>query len=77
MVMLTRVLCLWATLVLNATIAKGHRIPTRNECPPFKNGTIVIDSYQLYPENADFDLNQCLLYFGSVPTYYLFLTSDT
>ncbi|GAP85439.2 putative tri14-like protein [Rosellinia necatrix] len=30
-------------------------------CPPFGNGTITIDSYQLYPENVDFDEQSCLL----------------
>lgn len=34
-------------------------------CPPFK-GTFTIKQYQLYPENADFDFQSCLLYIGFV-----------
>ncbi|KAI1392980.1 uncharacterized protein F4822DRAFT_147368 [Hypoxylon trugodes] len=57
-----------ASIILSAVGVRGHRIrrQDQNQCPPFNNGTIVIDSYQLYPENADFDLNQCLLYFGAL-----------
>ncbi|KAG4433132.1 hypothetical protein IFR05_011374 [Cadophora sp. M221] len=34
-------------------------------CPPFK-GTFTIKQYQLYPENADFDFDSCLLYIGNL-----------
>ncbi|KAK3945458.1 hypothetical protein QBC46DRAFT_217526, partial [Diplogelasinospora grovesii] len=30
-------------------------------CPPFDNGTFIIDQHQLYPENADCDQKNCLL----------------
>ncbi|KAI1748380.1 hypothetical protein F4782DRAFT_360872 [Xylaria castorea] len=33
----------------------------RGSCPPFGNGTLNIASYQLYPENVDFDEQSCLL----------------
>ncbi|KAH6714617.1 hypothetical protein BKA61DRAFT_517863 [Leptodontidium sp. MPI-SDFR-AT-0119] len=33
-------------------------------CPPF-NGTLIIENYRLYPENLDFDSEQCKLYLGS------------
>ncbi|KAI1401763.1 hypothetical protein F4819DRAFT_313356 [Hypoxylon fuscum] len=58
--------CLWAALTLGVTNALYYQRSDRNVCPPFDNGTIVIDSYQLYPENADFDSNECLLYFSSL-----------
>ena len=32
-------------------------------CPDV-TGTFMIEQYQLYPENADFDFNSCLLYLG-------------
>jgi len=32
-------------------------------CPPV-SGDIILEEYQLYPENADWDSQQCLLYFG-------------
>ncbi|KAI2622423.1 hypothetical protein GGR54DRAFT_63072 [Hypoxylon sp. NC1633] len=64
--MLIYLLCLCAGLALNAAGASGRLIPRQNECPPLDKGTIVVDSYQLYPENADFDLNECLLYFGAL-----------
>ncbi|KAL7620173.1 hypothetical protein AAE478_009166 [Parahypoxylon ruwenzoriense] len=63
--MFLRLLYLCTALVLFGN-AVGHQVPRRKACPPFSNGTIVVDSYQLYPENADFDLNECLLYFGSL-----------
>ena len=34
-------------------------------CPPFK-GSFEIDYFQVYPENADFDFQSCLLYIGFV-----------
>ncbi|KAF2461912.1 hypothetical protein BDY21DRAFT_295334 [Lineolata rhizophorae] len=34
-------------------------------CPAI-SGTITIDQHQLYPENADFDFDNCLLYLGSL-----------
>lgn len=30
------------------------------------SSTFVIDEFQLYPENAKFDFNRCLVYFGYV-----------
>ncbi|KAK5651238.1 hypothetical protein OQA88_12702 [Cercophora sp. LCS_1] len=39
--------------------------PKPSECPPF-SGDFVIDYYQLYPENADWDPIRCLLWIGCV-----------
>ncbi|KAI1105769.1 hypothetical protein F4804DRAFT_111362 [Jackrogersella minutella] len=64
--MLIQFVCLWTALLSNITNVRGRWIPHGTECAPFDSGTIVIDSYQLYPENADFDQNQCLLYFGAL-----------
>ena len=36
----------------------GHH----NHCPPFNNGTFNIHQYQLYPDNAAFDTDNCVLY---------------
>ncbi|KAI1297088.1 hypothetical protein F5Y03DRAFT_370030 [Xylaria venustula] len=41
-------------------------LPQKQPCPLFSNGTITINSYQLYPENVDFDQHSCLLYIGSL-----------
>ncbi len=35
-----------------------------SECPSLNRGTFVIDQYQLYPENADWDAQACVVYFG-------------
>lgn len=35
-------------------------------CPPFNKGSFTIQQYQLYPENADWDVNNCIVYFGYV-----------
>lgn len=36
-------------------------------CPPLRSsGDFIIDYYQLYPENADWDQDSCLLWIGSV-----------
>ncbi|KAI0179011.1 hypothetical protein GGR52DRAFT_284700 [Hypoxylon sp. FL1284] len=64
--MLLRFLCLCVVLARNVADAASLRPSRRAECPPFDEGTIVIESYQLYPENADFDLNDCLLYIGAL-----------
>ncbi|KAI1131824.1 hypothetical protein F5Y10DRAFT_285312 [Nemania abortiva] len=34
---------------------------SKSSCRPFGNGTVNIASYQLYPENVDFDEQSCLL----------------
>ncbi|KAK0745497.1 hypothetical protein B0T18DRAFT_367179 [Schizothecium vesticola] len=35
-------------------------------CPPFKGGDFVVDYFQLYPENADWDPVSCSILFGAV-----------
>ncbi|KAE9381988.1 hypothetical protein N431DRAFT_393725 [Stipitochalara longipes BDJ] len=59
---------LLAGLAFTGTAALSHTDVAANHkssCPPF-NGSFVIDYYQLYPENADFDFDSCLLYIGIV-----------
>ncbi|KAI0198589.1 hypothetical protein F4808DRAFT_462703 [Astrocystis sublimbata] len=44
--------------------ASSHPVlqsPKQSSCPPFSSSTINIASYQLYPENVDFDQQSCLL----------------
>ncbi|KAH6639897.1 hypothetical protein C7974DRAFT_422390 [Boeremia exigua] len=36
-----------------------------SKCPQF-SGNFTISAYQLYPENADFDFNSCVLYTGNL-----------
>jgi len=36
---------------------------TAAECAPF-SGNFTISQYQLYPENADWDSQRCVLYLG-------------
>ncbi|KAI0975434.1 hypothetical protein F4678DRAFT_470025 [Xylaria arbuscula] len=53
-------------------IASSHAVlPRKQSCPPFSNGTITIESYQLYPENVDFDEHSYIgsLYNASVVVY--------
>ncbi|KAJ2989745.1 hypothetical protein NUW58_g3315 [Xylaria curta] len=43
-------------------VASSHPLSApKAACPPFSKGTINIASYQLYPENVDFDEQTCLL----------------
>jgi len=34
------------------------------KCPEFTKSTFVVEQYQLYPENGDWDAKNCLVYFG-------------
>lgn len=43
-----------------------HRPKSTQNCPSLNSSTFVIDEFQLYPENAKFDFNRCLVYFGYV-----------
>ncbi|KAK0114895.1 hypothetical protein ONS96_013373 [Cadophora gregata f. sp. sojae] len=60
-------------IVLAAALSQAIALPNRGHggrhgmgsCPPF-GGTFTIDQYQLYPENADFDFDSCLLYTGNL-----------
>lgn len=55
-----------ALLLFKAIIASS--LPDtahKRRCPPF-TGSFVIDYYQVYPENCDFDFGSCLLYIGFV-----------
>ncbi|KAI1360774.1 hypothetical protein F5Y08DRAFT_331323 [Xylaria arbuscula] len=55
------------------TVASSYPLlhPKPSSCPPLGNGTINIESYQLYPENADFDEQSYIgsLYNASVVVY--------
>ncbi|RMD39536.1 hypothetical protein DV735_g5603, partial [Chaetothyriales sp. CBS 134920] len=44
--------------------AKCFPTTTPFECPPVELGSFTIDQYQLYPENADWNAAQCVVYFG-------------
>ena len=44
----------------------GPNAPSKKECPPFRGGSFAIDYYQLYPENADWDPDSCLLWIGAL-----------
>ncbi|KAI3323704.1 hypothetical protein HD806DRAFT_522282 [Xylariaceae sp. AK1471] len=52
-------LLIWTTWLLGVVSGQNQRPP----CPAFSNGTITIASYQLYPENVDFDGHSCLLWY--------------
>lgn len=43
-----------------------HRPKSTQSCPSLNSSTFVIGEFQLYPENAKFDFNRCLVYFGYV-----------
>ncbi|KAK3991267.1 hypothetical protein QBC44DRAFT_323937 [Cladorrhinum sp. PSN332] len=48
----------------SSLIPRGSK---KKPCPPLKKkGDFVIDYYQLYPENADWDEDSCLLWIGSL-----------
>ncbi|KAB5517539.1 hypothetical protein GE09DRAFT_978903 [Coniochaeta sp. 2T2.1] len=36
------------------------------QCPPLDRGAFNITQYQLYPENADWDEDRCLVWFGAL-----------
>ncbi|KAF2684336.1 hypothetical protein K458DRAFT_302910 [Lentithecium fluviatile CBS 122367] len=46
-----------------SALPKPHK--GNKTCPPF-NGNFSIKAYQVYPENADFDFNNCKLYVGQI-----------
>lgn len=52
-----------AAPTIATTLAPPGSIKYR-PCPPFKKGSFDINLFQLYPENADWDLKRCVLYFG-------------
>ena len=39
---------------------RGHG--NHHHCPPFNNGTFDIHQYQLYPDSAAWDFDNCVLY---------------
>ncbi|KAH8770863.1 hypothetical protein F5883DRAFT_666311 [Diaporthe sp. PMI_573] len=47
-----------------AVPCEQHRPKGTNGCPALNSSTFVLDEFQLYPENAKFDFNRCLVYFG-------------
>ncbi|KAK0748994.1 hypothetical protein B0T18DRAFT_405589 [Schizothecium vesticola] len=60
--------------------ARATPPPASRHCPPFSGGSFVIDRFQLYPENADWDGNRCVLYLSvlfnaSVAVYDPYLAS--
>jgi hypothetical protein len=61
----TGILALLQTDLVAANHEKG--------CPPFKR-SFEIDYFQVYPENADFDFQSCLLYIGFVFFFKIYST---
>ncbi|KAK3357810.1 hypothetical protein B0T25DRAFT_451192 [Lasiosphaeria hispida] len=67
---LTAASCLLAAAHGLSGRSNGHP----NPCPPFNKGNFTISQYQLYPENAFWDTEHCVVYFsalfnGSVAVY--------
>ncbi|WQF87809.1 Putative WD40/YVTN repeat-like-containing domain superfamily [Colletotrichum destructivum] len=62
-------LALWtgvlAVIFVKLSLVEGTPQPTR-QCAPIQKGSFTIQQYQLYPENADWDVENCILYFGYV-----------
>ncbi|KAJ5010858.1 Core trichothecene cluster (CTC) protein 14 [Colletotrichum sp. SAR 10_99] len=52
-------------LISSLVLVKAAPNPPK-ACPPFTKGSFTIQQYQLYPENADWDVNNCIVYFGSL-----------
>ena len=49
-------------LTLGLAVRSGHDHDHHDHCPPFNNGTFNIHQWQLYPDTAAFDLDNCVLY---------------
>jgi hypothetical protein len=57
-----------AAIAVRAVLAfprPGAASAGHQKCPPF-SGNFTINQYQLYPENVDFDTDNCLLYLGCI-----------
>jgi len=52
-----------ATSALTTSFDLGPRGEGK-KCPPFKGGDFAIDYFQLYPENADWDGDRCVVWIG-------------
>ncbi|ERT01157.1 trichothecene biosynthesis enzyme [Sporothrix schenckii 1099-18] len=50
----------------SSSLAKRHHRGRLDNCPDVHGGSFIINQYQLYPENADWDGDSCLVYFGSL-----------
>ncbi|KAH9211999.1 hypothetical protein DL95DRAFT_509930 [Leptodontidium sp. 2 PMI_412] len=65
----------FAVIFLATAAVRAKSLPKHPPyCPPFTRGTFDVQQYQLYPENADWDVSRCLIFFGSlfnasVPVY--------
>ncbi|RYC54767.1 hypothetical protein CHU98_g11441 [Xylaria longipes] len=51
----------WLLAIVSSHPLLSH---PKRACPSFGNGTVNIASYQLYPENVDFDEQSCLLWYN-------------
>jgi hypothetical protein len=63
---------LLGSLVIYSTAVHGRPLAEQADCPAFTNGTITVNQFQLYPENADWDTKNCLVYFGLVSQPHVF-----
>ncbi|EFQ31921.1 hypothetical protein CGRA01v4_13093 [Colletotrichum graminicola] len=53
-------------VVVLGTLSPVESTPQlERRCLPFANGSFVIHQHQLYPDCADWDVDNCVLYFGS------------
>ncbi|KAK2061453.1 hypothetical protein LY76DRAFT_507797 [Colletotrichum caudatum] len=53
-------------VVILAILSPGESKPQlARRCLPFANGSFVVHQHQLYPESADWDVDNCIIYFGS------------
>ncbi|KAK1585242.1 uncharacterized protein LY79DRAFT_704889 [Colletotrichum navitas] len=52
--------------VILVTLSPVESTPQlERRCLPFANGSFVIHQHQLYPDCADWDVDNCVIYFGS------------
>lgn len=57
--------CGYLLLALISSLVLVEAAPNPSKaCPPFTKGSFTIQQYQLYPENADWDVDNCIVYFG-------------
>ncbi|GAB1319920.1 hypothetical protein MFIFM68171_10130 [Madurella fahalii] len=51
-------------------VSGAHRlsptVPRHRKCPPFPGGDFTINQYQLYPENAIWNPDDCVVYFSAL-----------
>ncbi|KAL0934720.1 uncharacterized protein CTRU02_209311 [Colletotrichum truncatum] len=56
---------LFAALVI-LIVSAEEPFKSARTCPAFTKGSFTVQQFQLYPENADWDVDNCIIYFGSL-----------